>query len=153
MKSKATKFAAQARVHHTSSARRFDRDSTAKKAATIIHITAPGPPAATAKATPAIFPRPTEPESAAATAACWYLEYIRARMNLALTPDERGRQVITPGERPTRIVLTAVGLGLPFLAEPALLGHVVVVGGSALFLLAHAVRRLSRLDRRPPPAA
>ncbi|MFP5319785.1 MAG: CDP-alcohol phosphatidyltransferase family protein [Acidimicrobiia bacterium] len=89
----------------------------------------------------------------AATAACWYLEYVRARMNLALTPDERGRQVITPGERPTRIVLTAVGLGLPFLAEPALWAHVVIVGGSALFLLAHAVRRLSRLDRPPPPAA
>lgn len=89
----------------------------------------------------------------AAVAACWYLEYVRARMNLALAPEDRGRQVITPGERPTRIVLTAVGLGLPVLAEPALWGHVVVVGGSALFLLAHAIRRLSRLDRLRPPGA
>ena len=83
----------------------------------------------------------------AAVAAGWYLEYVRARMNLALEPGERGRQVVTPGERPTRIILTAVGLGLPFLAEAALWAHVVIVGGSALFLLAHAVRRLNRLDR------
>src|SRR5947209_378775 len=40
----------------------------------------------------------------AATAACWYLEYIRARANLA-APEERGRQVVTPGDRPTRIIL------------------------------------------------
>ncbi|MCA1691136.1 MAG: CDP-alcohol phosphatidyltransferase family protein [Actinobacteria bacterium] len=89
-----------------------------------------------------------------AAAACWYLEYVRARASLAADP---GRQVITPGERPTRIILTAVGLGLPFLAEAALWGHVLIVGGSALFLLAHSIRRLQRLDRGPrgneaPPA-
>jgi hypothetical protein len=88
-------------------------------------------------------------------AAAWYLEYVRARANLALAPGEGGRQVVTPGERPTRIVLTAVGLGLPFLAGPALWAHVVVVGGSALFLLGHSVRRLHGLDRldRPGPAS
>jgi phosphatidylglycerophosphate synthase len=91
----------------------------------------------------------------AAAAAAWYLEYVRARANLALAPGEGGRQVVTPGERPTRIVLTAVGLGLPFLAGPALWAHVVVVGGSALFLLGHSVRRLHGLDRldRPGPAS
>ncbi len=78
-----------------------------------------------------------------ATAACWYLEYVRARASLA-GPEERGRQVITPGERPTRIILTAVGLGLPALAYAALWAHVVIVGASALFLLAYSVRRLSQ---------
>ena len=86
-----------------------------------------------------------------ATAAAWYLEYVRARASLAAGP---GRQVITPGERPTRIVLTAVGLGLPPLALAALWGHVVIVGTSAVFLLAHSIRRLHELDRqgsgRPP---
>lgn len=88
--------------------------------------------------------------AAGATAACWFLEYVRARASLA-APEERGRQVVTPGERPTRIVLTAVGLGLPVLALPALWGHVVIVGASALFLLAHSIVRLGRLDRPPPP--
>lgn len=78
-----------------------------------------------------------------ATAACWYLEYVRARASLA-APDERGRQVITPGERPTRIILTAVGLGLPALAFAALWAHVVIVGASAVFLLVHSIRRLGQ---------
>lgn len=89
-----------------------------------------------------------------ATAACWYLEYVRARASLAASPSgqaEPGRQVVTPGERPTRIILTAVGLGLPALAYAALWAHVVVVGGSAVFLLAHSISRLRRLDA-PPPA-
>jgi hypothetical protein len=81
-----------------------------------------------------------------ATAACWYLEYVRARASLA-APEQRGRQVVTPGERPTRIVLTAVGLGLPALAVAALWAHVVVVAGSAVFLLGHSLARLRRADR------
>jgi CDP-diacylglycerol--glycerol-3-phosphate 3-phosphatidyltransferase len=84
----------------------------------------------------------------AATAACWYLEYVRARANLAA--PERGRQVVTPGERPTRMILSGVGLGLPFLALAALWADVVVVGGSALFLLVHSIRRLGRLDQGGP---
>jgi CDP-diacylglycerol--glycerol-3-phosphate 3-phosphatidyltransferase len=80
----------------------------------------------------------------AATAVAWYLEYVRARANLAA--PERGRQVITPGERPTRMILSGVGLGLPFLALAALWANVVVVGGSAVFLLAHSIRRLARID-------
>jgi phosphatidylglycerophosphate synthase len=86
----------------------------------------------------------------AATAPCGYLQYVRARANLAAAPAvpaASGRQVITPGERPTRIVLSAVGLGLPFLATAALWAHVVIVGGSAVFLLAHSILRLRRLDR------
>lgn len=89
-----------------------------------------------------------------AGAAGWYLEYVRARASLAAGADgPRSRQVITPGERPTRIVLTAVGLGLPALALAALWGQVVVVGASAVFLLVHSVRSLGRLDRdaRPGP--
>lgn len=95
----------------------------------------------------------------AAAAAAWWLEYVRARASLAAGgpnavaaggPVEPERQVITPGERPTRIILTAVGLGLPPLALAALWGQVVIVGGSALFLLAHSVRRLRRLDAGPP---
>lgn len=82
-----------------------------------------------------------------AVAAAWWLEYVRARATLASAP---ARQVITPGERPTRIILTAVGLGLPPLALAALWGQVVIVGGSALFLLGHSVRRLRRLDAGPP---
>jgi len=95
----------------------------------------------------------------AAVGACWWLEYVRARASLA-DPDpvpggEPGaatpvRQDITPGERPTRIVLTAVGLGLPPLALAALWGQVVIVGGSAVFLLAHSLRRLHRRDAGPP---
>ncbi len=89
----------------------------------------------------------------AATAAAWYLEYVRARANLAAGPAGDGeRQVVTPGERPTRIILTAVGLGLPALATAALWAHVAVVGASALFLLAHSIRRLDRLDRLDRPA-
>lgn len=83
----------------------------------------------------------------AAVAAAWWLEYVRARATLASAP---ARQVITPGERPTRIILTAVGLGLPPLALAALWAQVVIVGGSALFLLGHSVRRLRRLDAGPP---
>ena len=94
----------------------------------------------------------------AAVAACWWLEYVRARASLATRPNgvtasasaEPDRQVVTPGERPTRIILTAVGLGLPPLALAALWGQVVIVGGSALFLLAHSLRRLRRLDAGPP---
>ena len=92
----------------------------------------------------------------AAVGAGWWLEYVRARASLAdaepgptpAPPD--ARQVITPGERPTRIVLTAVGLGLPPLALAALWGHVVIVGGSAVFLLVHSLRRLHRRDAAPP---
>ena len=105
----------------------------------------------------------------AAGAAAWWLEYVRARAGLAesdghgrgdsdgdgdgdrdAAPATVGRQLITPGERPTRIVLTAVGLGLPPLALAALWGHVVIVGGSALFLLVHSLRRLHRRDAAPP---
>ena len=85
----------------------------------------------------------------AAAAACWWLEYVRARASLA---GVTGRQVITPGERPTRIILTAVGLALPALALAALWAHVVIVGGSALFLFAHSIRRLRRVDRPAPTA-
>ncbi|MFN2607292.1 MAG: CDP-alcohol phosphatidyltransferase family protein [Acidimicrobiales bacterium] len=87
-----------------------------------------------------------------ATAAAWWLEYVRARSLLAEVGPPRPagtRQLVTPGERPTRIVLTAVGLGLPFLAVAALWGQVVIVGGSALFLLAHSLRRLAAADRDP----
>ena len=84
-----------------------------------------------------------------AVAACWWLEYVRARAALAAA-GHPFKQVITPGERPTRIILTAVGLGLPPLARAALWGQVVIVGGSALFLLAHSLRRLGRLDAGPP---
>lgn len=84
-------------------------------------------------------------------AAAWYLEYVRARASLATAGSEQpSRQVITPGERPTRIVLTAVGLGVPPLATAALWGHVLIVGGSALFLLVHSIQRLHRLDQAPP---
>ncbi|HEX2274379.1 MAG TPA: CDP-alcohol phosphatidyltransferase family protein [Acidimicrobiales bacterium] len=91
----------------------------------------------------------------AAVAAAWWLEYIRARAGLAEWGPDRGppaveRQVITPGERPTRIILTAVGLGLPPLALAALWGQVVIVGGSALFLLLHSLARLHRRDAAPP---
>lgn len=85
----------------------------------------------------------------AAVAACWWLEYVRARGSLAGT-GAAGRQLVTPGERPTRIVLTAVGLGLPPLARAALWGHVVIVGGSGLVLFVWSLRRLSALDRRGP---
>ena len=91
----------------------------------------------------------------AAVGAAWWLEYVRARASLAsASPDAAGtvpeRQLITPGERPTRIILTVVGLGLPPLALAALWGQVVIVGGSALFLFAHSLRRLHRLDAGPP---
>lgn len=84
----------------------------------------------------------------AAVAVAWWLEYIRARASLAGgTP---GRQLVTPGERPTRIVLNAAGLGIPPLALTALWGQVVIVGGSALLLLVHSLRRLHRDDQAPP---
>lgn len=88
-----------------------------------------------------------------AGAAAWWLEYVRARAGLAEAgagAPPSGPQVVTPGERPTRIVLTAVGLGLPPLALAALWGHMVIVSGSAVFLLVHFLRRLHRLDGRPP---
>ena len=85
----------------------------------------------------------------AATAACWYLEYVRARASLAAPVPPGEKQLITPGERPTRIVLSAVGCGLPFLATAALWGHVVVVGASAVLLLVHEIRRLKRIDSAP----
>ena len=88
----------------------------------------------------------------AAVAACWWLEYVRARASLAAA-GRTFKQVITPGERPTRIVLTAVGLGLPALALPALWAHVVIVGGSGVFLFVDSVRRLRRLDPPAPTAA
>ena len=84
----------------------------------------------------------------AAVAACWWLEYVRARASLAAA-GRPFRQVVTPGERPTRIILTAVGLGVPVLAVPALWAHVVIVGASAGFLFVDSIRRLGRLD---PPA-
>ena len=74
-----------------------------------------------------------------AIAACWWLEYVRARGSLA---GVTGRALITPGERPTRIILTAVGLGLPMLATAALWAHIVIVGGSAVLLFADSLRRL-----------
>jgi len=83
-----------------------------------------------------------------ATAACWWLEYVRARGSLA---GVEGTQVITPGERPTRIILTAVGLGLPALALAALWAHVVIVGGSGVFLFVHSILRLRRLDQLDRP--
>jgi archaetidylinositol phosphate synthase len=86
-----------------------------------------------------------------AAAAAWWLEYVRARGSLAGVGDD-GRQVITPGERPTRIILTAVGLGLPMLALPALWAHVVIVGGSGVFLFIHSIRELRALDPPAPTA-
>jgi archaetidylinositol phosphate synthase len=81
----------------------------------------------------------------AAVAATWWLEYVRARGSLA-GADAEATPVITPGERPTRIILTAVGLGLPFLATAALWASVVIVGASGLFLFGWSIRRLRRLD-------
>ena len=89
-----------------------------------------------------------------AIAACWWLEYVRARGTLA---GVGGKPLITPGERPTRIILTAVGLGLPALATAALWAHVVIVGGSGGILFADSLLRLRRLDQqnldRPAPTA
>jgi len=85
-----------------------------------------------------------------ATAACWWLEYVRARGSLAgLT----GKPLITPGERPTRIILTAVGLGLPMLAMAALWAHVVIVGGSAVLLFVDSLRRLGGAEPTAPKGA
>jgi CDP-diacylglycerol--glycerol-3-phosphate 3-phosphatidyltransferase len=86
----------------------------------------------------------------AATAACWWLEYIRARGSLA---GVTGKALITPGERPTRIILTAVGLGLPVLATAALWAHVVIVGGSAVLLFVDSLRRLGGADPTAPTGA
>ncbi len=83
--------------------------------------------------------------AAASVAATWWLEYIRARGSLAATPDT---QVVTPGERPTRMILAGIGLGLPPLALAALWGQVVIVGGSAVFLLVWSLRRLAGVDRQ-----
>jgi CDP-diacylglycerol--glycerol-3-phosphate 3-phosphatidyltransferase len=87
----------------------------------------------------------------AAVATCWWLEYVRARGSLA-GADAAGPPVVTPGERPTRIILTAVGLGLPFLATAALWASVVIVGGSGLFLFGWSIRRLRAQDAAGPPA-
>jgi CDP-diacylglycerol--glycerol-3-phosphate 3-phosphatidyltransferase len=86
----------------------------------------------------------------AATAAAWWLEYVRARGSLA---GVGGRPLITPGERPTRIILTAVGLGLPMLATAALWGHVVIVGGSAVLLFVDSLRRLGGAAPSAPTEA
>lgn len=80
----------------------------------------------------------------AAVGAAWWMEYVRARGALAAEAD---RQLVTPGERPTRIVLAAVGLALRPLALAALWGQVVIVGGSGLFLFGWSIRRLRRLDQ------
>src|SRR5215217_3370382 len=85
-----------------------------------------------------------------ATAACWWLEYVRARGSLA---GVTGKALITPGERPTRIILTAVGLGLPMLAMAALWAHVVIVGGSAVLLFADSLRRLGGAEPTSPTEA
>lgn len=85
-----------------------------------------------------------------ATAACWWLEYVRARGTLA---GVTGKLLITPGERPTRIILTAVGLGLPMLATAALWAHVVIVGGSAVLLFADSLRRLGGAEPTAPTEA
>ena len=93
---------------------------------------------------------PAAGELAVATvAATWWLEYVRARGSLASEPTS---QVITPGERPTRMILAGVGLGLPFVAVAALWGLVVIVGGSALFLFGWSLRRLRAVDRGDPPS-
>lgn len=89
----------------------------------------------------------------AAVATCWWLEYVRARASLAAPAAPGEAQVVTPGERPTRIILAAVGLGVPPLALASLWGQVVIVGGSAAFLFAHSVARLRRLDRAQPQGA
>ncbi|HEV2758802.1 MAG TPA: CDP-alcohol phosphatidyltransferase family protein, partial [Acidimicrobiales bacterium] len=85
-----------------------------------------------------------------ATAACWWLEYVRARGSLA---GVTGKALITPGERPTRIILTAVGLGLPMLAMAALWAHVVIVGGSAVLLFVDSLRRLGGAEPTAPRGA
>ena len=85
-----------------------------------------------------------------ATAACWWLEYVRARGTLA---GVTGKLLITPGERPTRIILTAVGLGLPMLATAALWAHVVIVGGSGVLLFVDSLRRLGAAEPNAPRGA
>jgi CDP-diacylglycerol--glycerol-3-phosphate 3-phosphatidyltransferase len=85
-----------------------------------------------------------------ATAACWWLEYVRARGSLA---GVTGKALITPGERPTRIILTAVGLGLPMLAMAALWAHVVIVGGSGILLFVDSLRRLGGAGPTAPTEA
>lgn len=85
-----------------------------------------------------------------ATAACWWLEYVRARGSLA---GVTGKALITPGERPTRIILTAVGLGLPMLATAALWAHVVIVGGSGALLFVDSLRRLGDAEPNAPKGA
>jgi CDP-diacylglycerol--glycerol-3-phosphate 3-phosphatidyltransferase len=112
--------------------------------------------AALAVALAIVADTPNAGELAVATvAATWWLEYIRARGSLAASSSTTGpmSQVITPGERPTRMILTGVGLGLPFLAVAALWGQVVIVGASALFLLGWTVRRLARAEDRGGPTA
>lgn len=92
--------------------------------------------------------------TAAAVATCWWLEYVRARASLAAPTAAGEAQLITPGERPTRIILAAVGLGIPPLALASLWAQAVIVGGSALLLFVHSLARLRRLDQldRAAPA-
>lgn len=86
-----------------------------------------------------------------AVAVCWWLEYVRARGSLA---GVVGRPLVTPGERPTRIILTVMGLVLPVLAAAALWAHLVIVGASGLWLFGSSIRRLRAQDRSGtgPPA-
>ena len=81
----------------------------------------------------------------AAVAATWWLEYVRARGSLAPEPDDvagdHARRAAHPHD-PDRGRPRAPGL-----AVAALWGQVVIVGGSALFLLAWSVRRLAAADR------
>lgn len=85
-----------------------------------------------------------------AAGACWWLEYVRARGSLA---GVGGAPLVTPGERPTRIILTAVGLGLPMLATAALWAHVVIVGGSGALLFVDSLRRLGGAGPSAPTGA
>lgn len=90
----------------------------------------------------------------ATVAATWWLEYVRARGALAWAPtDVRPAQRATPGERPTRMILTGVGLGIAPLALAALWAQLVIVGGSGIWLFVAFLRDLDRTDRikRPDP--
>jgi len=79
----------------------------------------------------------------AATGTAWWMEYVRARATLASVPE---RQIATPGERPTRITLTAIALALPRLAPASLKGQVLMVGASAIGLFGWSLRRLAAED-------
>lgn len=87
----------------------------------------------------------------ATVGATWWLEYVRARGALAVARDEPSAtpqpaprpEVVTPGERPTRMILAGIGLGLPPLATAALWGQLVIVAASAVYLFVWSLRRLS----------